>query len=47
MLSLVLGWLTLLAILEELKERPVKRGGEFDAANSLAKRVRSVDLGGR
>jgi hypothetical protein len=44
---LVLGWLTLLTILDELKERPVKRGSELDVASTLAKKVKKVDLGGR
>ena len=40
------GWLSLLAILEELKDRPMKRPSEAGLANVLAKRVRGVDLNG-
>jgi hypothetical protein len=38
--------LSLLTIIEALKERPVKRGGghDFDGAEGLAKRVREVEL---
>jgi hypothetical protein len=39
------GWLTLFAILDELKDRPMKRAGEVDVGASLAKRVKGVDLG--
>ena len=42
-----LGWLTLLAILDELKERPVKRASEADVASTLARKVKKVDLDGR
>ena len=47
MIVLDTGWLSLLAILEELKDRPVKRGHDMNGVDSaLAKRVRGVDLGG-
>jgi hypothetical protein len=37
--------LSLLTIIEALKERPVKRGGgDFDGADGLAKRVKDVNL---
>ena len=39
--------MSLLAILDELKDRPVKRGNDADVSASLAKRVKSVDLGKR
>lgn len=43
--SVELGWMSLFAILEALKERPGKRGGgEVDVTGSLAKRVRGVSL---
>lgn len=42
-----LGWMTLGAVLDELKERPDKRGSEADVAASLAKRVKGVDLDAR
>lgn len=44
---LVIGWKTLCAILDELKDRPVKRTSEGDVSALLAKRVRGVDLDGR
>jgi hypothetical protein len=37
--------MTLLMILEELKERPVKRGSVADDWGGLAKRIKGVDLG--
>jgi hypothetical protein len=37
--------MSLLTIIEALKERPVKRGGDFDGgADGLAKRVKNVAL---
>jgi hypothetical protein len=38
--------LSLLTIIEALKERPAKRGGgaDFDGADGLAKRVKDVNL---
>lgn len=36
----------MITILDELKERPAKRGTEGDVGALLAKRVRGVDLGG-
>ena len=47
MVRLDTGWRSLIAILEELKDRPVKRGSDADIAYALAKRVRGVDLGGK
>lgn len=41
-----IGWLSLIAILEELKARPAKRGTGEDVEAGLAKRVKGVDLGG-
>ena len=41
------GWLSLLAILDELKDRPIKRTSDLDVASALAKRVKGVDLAGR
>jgi hypothetical protein len=42
---LLTGWMSLLTIIEALKERPVKRGGDFDGgADGLAKRVKNVAL---
>jgi hypothetical protein len=43
--SPILGWLSLVTILEEFKDRPVKRAGEADVSSLLAKRVKGVDLG--
>lgn len=41
----VIGWKTLQLILDELKERPVKRGSEMDVAGVLSKRMRGANLG--
>ena len=39
--------MSLITILDELKDRPVKRGNDLDIANGLAKRVKGVDLGAK
>lgn len=36
--------MSLLTIIDALKERPSKRGADSDVANGLAKRVRNVNL---
>ena len=39
--------MSLMAILDELKDRPIKRGSEGgDPAAALSKRVKGVNLGG-
>ena len=43
---MILGWQSLILILEALKDRPVKRQGEGEVDSVLAKRVRSVKLEG-
>ena len=39
--------MSLVTILDELKDRPVKRGSDLDITNGLAKKVKGVDLNGR
>jgi hypothetical protein len=36
--------MSLVTILDELKDRPVTRGSDLDIANGLAKKVKGVDL---